>query len=269
MSRFPLISVLLYVVFFGVRADMITTDVESALDSFSRMDIIPADSECMSTIELCGPIITTKFAGNTNLFVSQVQEYCTNLCSGCEISSGVERARAKTCLEILREHGGLLSRLSFAFCATNCTDIDICDIAAYNYAEMVGPVDELVNFFRSDDVQALPLDRLNAISESVLFAFEANGGTSLETNRMISIALEIVAGNRHSWNTADHMVSKWWPDYVTSSNRYLAAVSARNAIPTPTSTNYLNRVISELEALPPGTMQMLSTNHLGAAWNEN
>ena len=49
---------------------------------------------------------------------------------------------------------------------------------------------------------------------------------------------------------------------------YVAAQLARQADPPCASSNYLARVIAELEALPPGTMQMLPTNHLGQAWQE-
>ena len=49
---------------------------------------------------------------------------------------------------------------------------------------------------------------------------------------------------------------------------YVAAQRARAADPPCVSSNYLARVIAGLEALPPGTMQMLPTNHLGQAWQE-
>ena len=51
-----------------------------------------------------------------------------------------------------------------------------------------------------------------------------------------------------------------FPGYSTSSNRYEHIVSR---IPTATSLNMSNELFavkSELLALPPGTMQLLSTN---------
>ena len=87
------------------------------------------------------------------------------------------------------------------------------------------------------------------------------------TNKVLSVALGCL-NEMGAWKQADFETRFLWPEYATSSNRYLAAQRALQIVPPPASSNYLNRVIAELEALPPGTMHLLSTNHLGTAWSE-
>ncbi len=101
----------------------------------------------------------------------------------------------------------------------------------------------------------------------MFMAFKETRTSHAVTNRIVSLGMKALPrGETFGW--FDDRMCEWWPAYATSSNRYLAAQLARQADPPCVSSNYLNRVIAELEALPPGTMQMLSTNHLGQAWQE-
>ena len=113
----------------------------------------------------------------------------------------------------------------------------------------------------------LPFERRANAYEGVFRGLNSRISTSVETNRVVSIALTCL-GRHVAWKESDCEVCYLWSAYATSSNRYVAAQRARAADPPCVSSNYLARVIAELEALPPGTMQMLPTNHLGQAWQE-
>jgi len=80
------------------------------------------------------------------------------------------------------------------------------------------------------------------------------------TNRTVRFFLNIADGGRWETSLPDSVLCKMFPGYSTSSNRYEHIVSR---IPTATSLNMSNELFavkSELLALPPGTMQLLSTN---------
>ena len=80
------------------------------------------------------------------------------------------------------------------------------------------------------------------------------------TNRAVRFFLDLADCGQWETVRADAALCRLFPGYSTSSNRY---VHVETRLPTATSqnmSNYLYQVESELLALPPGTMQMLSTN---------
>ena len=237
--------------------------VSNLLHAVARLDVIPSGAD-LSVEALCGPTID-ELGGNTNLFFDLVRECCTNLCGRLDVTNRNESVRCRVALNILRDYDAFGSKSTFAYCATNCQDTTLAFAAAFCYSECASGAERHCLY---RDIANMPLEIRAEISKGIFRAFSLNGGSGVETNQMALLGLKVISDHLPCWRQADKCISTWWPAYATSSNRYVAAQLARQADPPCASSNYLARVIAELEALPPGTMQMLPTNHLGQAWGE-
>ena len=239
--------------------------IDKLLLSLSHMDIVPPDAN-LSVEAICGSSID-EMSVTTNRFFDVVREYCTNLCSRAAATNEQQATKCKGALNLLRDYDPLRSNDTFAFCATNSTDATISFVAALSYAEHAG-LDQAAELLRSSQENHAQQMNHAAIGRGIIRSFERHGGSAAETNKAVLIVLDAMDKAYGRWHIFDKSACRWWPDYATSSNRYLAAQRALQVVPPPASSNYLNRVIAELEALPPGTMHLLPTNHLGTAWSE-
>ena len=237
--------------------------IRDLLRAVGRLDVIPSGAD-FSVETLCGPTID-ELGGNTNLFFDLVRAYCTNLCGRIGVTNRDELAQCRAALNILRDYDAIRSKPTFVYCATNCQDVSLVFASALCYSECASST-ERHSLYR--EIADMPLEVRTEITRGIIRAFSLNGGSGVETNQMTLLGLNVISDQLSCWRQTDKCISVWWPAYATSSNRYVAAQLAREANPPCVSSNYLARVIAGLEALPPGTMQMLSTNHLGQAWQE-
>ena len=240
--------------------------VEHLLDALSHVDLLPDGMQNAGVADICGPTIDELGCG-TNQFFELVGSYSTNLCVMGDMEDRVTRTRFKAAISLLDDYAPSNSVSVFSFCATNSEVPSVIKYCSLAFAKSAG-VDEAVALYESDDVLHLSHPLRSAMCEGVSVAFESTGGSSSATNKMVMFGLKVLSERNSYWGQMDETLCCWWPAYATSSNRYVAAQRARAADPPCVSSNYLARVIAELEALPPGTMQMLSTNHLGQAWQE-
>ena len=237
--------------------------IKDLIRSISRVDVPPRGAD-VSMGAICGPTIEA-MGGDTNRFFDLARAYCTNLCMNVGPLDRNGLMQYRGVLNILRDYDATRSKESFAYCATNSQDEAMTFVSALCYSECASDVERASLYVSSVDGAQGTRD---SICRGIVRAFEINGGSGVETNRMALLGLSMLSSQISCWHLVDKDVCVWWPDYATSSNRYVAAQRALQTVPPPASSNYLNRVIAELEALPPGTMRMLSTNHLGQAWQE-
>ncbi len=80
------------------------------------------------------------------------------------------------------------------------------------------------------------------------------------TNRVVRFFLDVASVGCGGEIVADKTLCAFWGGYASSSNRYCHVMSNLAACESQMKTNYLHSVKLQLESLPPGTMQMLSTN---------
>ena len=240
--------------------------VQALVDAFSHFDLMPTGMSEVHVSDVMGPCVD-ELGCETNQFMSVLRSYCTNVCVRGDMASRTDRARFKGALELLDAYSPEDSIETFAFCATNNGDAALVRFATLAYAKPCG-VDARIAFYDSPGVADLSDKLRDSVCKGIVSAFDLNGGDGVSTNKMACFAIRMLSAQIGCWGGLDESLCAWWPAYATSSNRYVAAQRALQADPPRASSNYLARVIAELEALPPGTMQMLSTNHLGQAWGE-
>ena len=240
--------------------------VEALVDALSHLDVLPAGVTEVGLSEVIGHC-AEELGCETNQFVDAVRTYCTNICVRGNMSNRLDRARFKGTLMLLDEFAQGDSLETFAFCVTNNADPTLAGYSMLAYAKACDVDGALAFHERAGEALSAEIKK-DAVCKGVLSAFVLNGGDVQATNAMVRFGLSALSSRSGCWGALDEHLCDWWPDYATSSNRYVAAQRALQTVPPPASSNYLNRVIAELEALPPGTMRMLSTNHLGQAWQE-
>ena len=155
---------------------------------------------------------------------------------------------------------------SLSYVMTNSPVSEVVLLSGYYYAR--ADLGSCIRLCESGGLSGMPDGLRERAYAGVYNGFNSKESSETRTNEMICVAMSALPSVRMGWGQTDREICRWWPDYATSSNRYLAAQRALQIVPPPASSNYLNRVIAELEALPPGTMHLLPTNHLGTAWSE-
>ena len=80
------------------------------------------------------------------------------------------------------------------------------------------------------------------------------------TNRAVGFFLEAAWSSIGCEVVADQTLCELWGPYATSSNRYVNIGAGIGRVANNAVSGYLLEAKASLEALPPGTMQMLSTN---------
>ena len=80
------------------------------------------------------------------------------------------------------------------------------------------------------------------------------------TNRAVGFFLDIAGSVNGCEIVADQTLCSLWQAYTTSSNRYIHVVDGIGRVSNSAVSNCLLNVKSSMEALPPGSMQMLPTN---------
>ena len=266
MSRkpwFALLAVMWQSILSGVTQDQ----VQSVLDRQGRgACVYKSGLERPSFHDIFGTVWEDRGVESNQLF-DILREYAVTVAATDGlITNRTEVLRLRRVLNILNDYDGFNSTDTFLRCATNCCDISVAYSSFRQYALNAG-VDRAMDVLNTG-IQGVPQERTLCIQGGAASAFDDHGGSTTQTNRMISLEMRNVLQLQNRWSESDGYICRWWPAYATSSNRYVAAQLAREANPPCASSNYLARVIAELEALPPGTMQMLSTNHLGQAWQE-
>lgn len=239
------------------------------LDGVSSEDVLTEEEPVLTNLVNDYPGIV-RFWGITNDvdFVPLLEAKVSSLAnSGVTATNADERMRLSTAMLLLSEYNLTNSLPLFSMVVTNGTDESMVEEAAVYVGYGLGASPDLVRFLGSNGFVGMADSRVGAAQSGVFRGINYGKGDALATNRTISIALNCLKDSR-TWRSGDCELTYVWPAYATSSNRYVAAQLALRADPLPASSNYLDRVIAELEALPPGTMQMLSTNHLGQAWQE-
>ena len=227
------------------------------LDGIASVDVLPEVDPVPTTLLADYPGIALFDGVESDAdFVRLLEVTTTNLAySATTVTNQDAELRLSTAMMLLGQYSLTNSLPVFAAVVTNGLAVDVVPEAAFYLGEANGIMSGPVRSWLEDEWPALAFERRARIASPV------------ETNRVVSIALTCL-GRHVAWKESDCEVCFLWPAYATSSNRYVAAQLAREADPPCASSNYLARVIAGLEALPPGTMQMLSTNHLGQAWQE-
>ena len=258
-----ILAVLITLGLFGVEREQ----VERFLDGMGLgVCVYRPGIDRLRFCDVAGDVLA-EWGVESNQFISALNEYALRISN--EVGDGSNRqdvVRLRRVLNILNDYDGSNSSETFAFCATNSNDASVAYSAARQYSVNTA-ADSAISLLTAS-VHHVSSGMLNYIQGGVSSAFDDLGGTVVQTNKLISLEMNYIAQNKKRWGESDGYICRWWPDYATSSNRYLAAQRALQVVPPPASSNYLNRVIAELEALPPGTMQLLPTNHLGTAWSE-
>ena len=234
-----------------------STLMDRFLDGIASVDVLPEEDPVPTTLLADYPgIVLFEGVENDADFVRLLEGTATNLAYSATIVTNEDaELRLSTAMMLLGQYSLTNSLPVFEAIVTNGLAVDVVPEAAFYLGEANG-------------IMSGPLRGWLANAyEGVFRGLNSRIATSVETNRVVSIALTCL-GRHVAWKESDCEVCYLWPAYATSSNRYVAAQLAREANPPCASSNYLARVIAELEALPPGTMQMLSTNHLGQAWQE-
>ena len=260
------ISVLLIVCTWKIMAG---APLDRALDSLSDEDVLPLEDPVWTTITADYPGFAPLLnVSNDAAVLCCIREAVTNYARSATVTTNETEKMRLSCGMLLLERYDLTNSLSvFEEIVTNGLAVDVVPEAAFYLGEANGIMSGPVRGWLENAWSTLPFERRAKAYAGVFRGLNSRISTSVETNRVVSIALTCL-GRHVAWKESDCEVCYLWPAYATSSNRYVAAQLARAADPPCASSNYLARVIAELEALPPGTMQMLPTNHLGQAWQE-
>ena len=239
------------------------------LDGIASVDVLPEVDPVPTTLLADYPGIALFDGVESDAdFVRLLEVTTTNLAySATTVTNQDAELRLSTAMMLLGQYSLTNSLPVFAAVVTNGLAVDVVPEAAFYLGEANGIMSGPVRSWLEDEWPALAFERRANAYEGVFRGLNSRIASPVETNRVVSIALTCL-GRHVAWKESDCEVCFLWPAYATSSNRYVAAQLAREANPPCASSNYLARVIAGLEALPPGTMQMLSTNHLGQAWQE-
>ena len=203
-------------------------------------------------------------------FLNEVRAYVTNVaCSASFADDEREMTRMGTMLNFLKEYDGDGSVQTFAHIITNSTVPSVVRDASFAYACSTRLALPAAGLYRSDAIKNLPIDRRSMAYRGMFSSMWGIGGDDNVTNRVISIALEIVNDGWGMYVRMDEELCRLWPIYSISSNRYMAVNGALSQPNMPTNTlRYLNGVMQTLTAQPSGRMHLLPTNQFNAAWNE-
>ena len=239
------------------------------LDGIASIDVLPEEDPVPTTLLADYPgIVLFEGVENDADFVRLLEATATNLAYSATIVTNEDaELRLSTAMMLLGQYSLTNSLPVFEAIVTNGLAVDVVPDAAFYLGEANGIMSGPLRGWLENAWSTLPFERRAKAYAGVFRGLNSRISTSVETNRVVSIALTCL-GRHVAWKESDCEVCYLWPAYATSSNRYVAAQLAREANPPCASSNYLARVIAGLEALPPGTMQMLSTNHLGQAWQE-
>ena len=200
--------------------------------------------------------------------VSSVAQLVRDMAVDSAIRTNYYKGRVFSCgLSFLGDYGSRESYDDLAYVITNCVSGGPVDLASYYYCRKNIEENCALGVYDTPRFWALSRTQRDAAVNGLCWAFDARSSSSTVTNRVLALGMKLLPAGE-SFGHFDSRLTSWWPAYATSSNRYVSAQRALQADPPCASSNYLARVIAELEALPPGTMQMLSTNHLGQAWGE-
>ena len=201
--------------------------------------------------------------------LSELGSYSTNLATSVAAESDDDDnlRRFSAVLSVLEDTGREIIKEKYRDLIVNCSNSSVVGMVSCAFAKASEFDSHVWDLVRCQIPNLTESNRVSAL-QGVFAAFDAIPLGLQMTNRIVSVALDSMSERWGFWGPLDEEACRHWPAYATSSNRYVAAQLARAADPPCASSNYLNRVIAELEALPLGTMQMLSTNHLGQAWQE-
>ncbi len=109
-------------------------------------------------------------------------------------------------------------------------------------------------------LRRMPLDRACDITGAVGATVKHGSYPACVTNRTICLFIGALALRKCSPAYADMALCDLWQGYGTSSNRLINLNDGIGQSMPDFILSYLNEKKNELLALPPGTMQMLSTN---------
>ena len=245
------------------------TALDRAFDSIFNIDVLPEDDPVWTTItgDYPGFAPLLNVSGDAAV-MGRVTEAASNYAFSASIATNrLDKARLSVAVLLMSRYDITNSAPLFASIVARGNCEEIVSEAAFSYAAGQGVSAPTMKNSLVEDWATLESGRRAKAYEGAFRGLNSIVGSSVDTNRVVFIAMKCIEKNI-AWRQGDSELCYLWPDYATSSNRYVAAQRALQTIPPPASSNYLNRVIAELEALPPGTMRMLSTNHLGQAWQE-
>ena len=253
----------------AAHAEYAEDALDRFLDGIASEDVLPEqDYEPTTPIADYPGIVRCLGVTNDASFIRLIEDKVINLANEkSTVTNADARLRLSAAMLLLHDYSLTNSLPVFMAVVTNTTSESVVEEAAVNIGVGCGPSVELVRFLRADDCARMQDGLLAKAYAGVFRGLNCGNGDEVATNRTISIALRCL-GDGRLWFPADVELTYIWGPYSVSSNRYLAALSVRDREHNASLVNYLNRVIAELEALPPGTMQLLPTNHLGTAWSE-
>ena len=168
-------------------------------------------------------------------------------------------------IALLGRYGSTNDIATYIYVITNSTQSSAIESAAYHLLRSTND---------SRDLQYCVYSRLKNPTEEIVsglkrglsMPFLSSSYDAQTTNRMLYV---LQYNNQYSprmYAGIDAYLCRWWQGYSTSSNRYQMVMSALMSVPPPSKTNYLNEVRAELESLPAGTMQQISTNFFYNIW---
>lgn len=231
-------------------------------------DISDENEFVPTTVENDCSVYLAEHGMTASQLVASVSTLVREMTTDTAVSTNSFVYRVYSCgLAFLSDYAGTDASQIFAYTMTNCVAEEIVDLASYCYCKKNMEVNCGAGIYSSPEFWNIPTPRRARAVDGLCWALDSHGGSAAVTNRILGMTMRLLPKGE-SFGHFDRRLIAWWPAYATSSNRYVAAQLAREANPPCASSNYLARVIAGLEALPPGTMQMLSTNHLGQAWQE-
>ena len=249
-------------------ADNPDVDIEELLLALSSEDVSDEGEFVPTTVENDYSAFLAEKHMTGNQLLNRVGDIVKAAASNVSTATNHFKRRIVSCgLNFLNDYGGTNAYSVYTFVITNAVPEVAVDLASFYSCTKDVEANCASSVYQAQDFWNMSMSQRAPAVLGLTMAFDAKRPSQAVTNRMLAVGMKALPRGE-SFGQFDSRVVDWWPDYATSSNRYLAAQRALQVVPPPASSNYLNRVIAELEALPPGTMHLLPTNHLGTAWSE-
>ena len=244
----------------GARA---TTDDEifdTIVEASVNCDAVPRDGFSASVSNSFAWALE-KMGVDERGFLDRLGAYATNRCLSAATYTNEDSLVQLGCaLYLLSEFGAPDDLWVQWLVVTNSISDQEVSNASYHYVMGTGLSEETVDLYLGSGINSLPESRRTQALDGMWSSFYHLPQSQTLSNRVVGVCLELLRRGCFLGARTDGALCRFWPEYGNSSNRYLNVCAALEREADVPASNYFHCAKASLEALPPGTMQLLSTN---------
>ena len=228
------------------------------LDGIASEDVLSDEEPVYATIGVDYPGIRHHFAvSNDTVFLNLLRDRVVGSSADAStITNADEKLRLSVGMMLLYRYDLTNSLPSYANIVTNGVCVDMVSECAFYLGYGLGVSTNLLDFLKSDGFSMMEVCRVEEFYDGMFRGLNARYVKAGMTNKVLSVALGCL-NEMGAWKQADFETRFLWPEYATSSNRYLAAQRALQIVPPPASSNRKISPTKRRLTVPPVAMRLV------------